>query len=886
MERIEHWFKRRGWEPFEFQRETWQAYLRGDSGLVHAPTGVGKTLSVWLGPVAEYLRESLMHRPEADAPRRKRSARTATRVRRERAEPLRVLWLTPLRALAADTVASMREPVEDLRLPWLIESRTGDTNSTLRAKQRERLPTALVTTPESLSVLLSYADARERMKTLRCVVVDEWHELLSTKRGVQTELALARLRAWLPRLRVWGLSATLGNLRQARDVLMGTRGAGVLPVQNAECGRVEIPAPPAMIEARLHKNFELTTLVPEDIESYPWAGHIGVRMVDAVIEEVARARTALLFTNTRSQAEIWFRAITLKRPDWLGTIAIHHGSLERAIRGKVEQKLKAGELRAVVCTSSLDLGVDFSPVDMVFQLGSPKGIARILQRAGRSGHQPGATSRVVCVPTHAFELVEFAAARAALDRRDVEAREPLRRPMDVLAQHIVTVACGGGFVEDELFEEVRTSHAYRELTREQWQWAMDFVMQGGQSLAAYPDFKRIVQRDGRWVIASDRMARMHRLNIGTIPSDVSMTVQMLNGRKLGTIEESFISRLAEGDTFVFAGNYLTLQLVRGMTAYVRKAKKTSGRIPRWDGTRFPLSTQLGQGVREQMTRAMTGEPGSPEMIAAMPLLSLQAATSIVPGPDELLIEHTRSRDGDHWFVFPFEGRLVHEGLASLLAYRLARMSPRTVNLTATDYGMELLCETEMPLSEPEWRALLSPEGLVDDLLACVNCTQMARRQFRDIARVAGLIMASYPGSQKPTRHLQASSEMFFDVLTEFDGESLLLEQARREVLEQQLEVNRMRAALERIAARPIRMIAAARLTPLSFPIWAERLRAQYVTTEKWSERVKRMAIQLEAAEDGGAVEFGGDDLPQKNTPARRGRGAGRGGRRTGWRMRR
>ena len=839
MNSIEGWFRLRGWTPFAFQREVWQAYLRGESGLVHAPTGVGKTLAVWLGPIAEYLDECAVGASggsdsgEGGASTPARSTKKR-RTRRDQSEPLRVLWLTPLRALATDTAAALREPVEQLGLPWTVEGRTGDTASSLRARQRERLPTALLTTPESLSVLLSYPETRERMASLRCVVVDEWHELLSTKRGVQTELALARLRRWLPGLRVWGLSATLGNLPQARDVLLGTATGG---------------ADGRLIEARLDKQFELETLIPADIERYPWSGHLGTRLVEAVIAQVERARTALLFTNTRSQAEIWFRALMLNRPDWIGSVALHHGSLERSIRGKVEAKLKAGELRAVVCTSSLDLGVDFSPVDMVFQLGSPKGIARLLQRAGRSGHQPGATSRVVCVPTHAFELIEFAAARRALGERAVESRQPLTRPMDVLAQHIVTVACGGGFDETELFEEVRTTHAYRDLDALQWGWAMDFALRGGQSLTAYPSFQRIVERDGRFVAASDRIARLHRLNIGTITGETSMTVQMLNGSKLGHIEESFIARMSEGDVFVFAGRLLALQLVRGMTAYVRKAKARSGRVPRWAGGRFPLSTQLGRAVREQMSRAVAGEPDCAEIAAAMPLLTLQTQSSIVPGVDELLIEHTRTRDGDHWFVFPFEGRLVHEGLSSLLAYRLAQRSPRTVNITANDYGLELLCETELLLSEGDWRTLLSPDNLVDDLLSCVNCTQMARRQFRDVARVAGLIASSYPGAQKPARHLQASSEMFFDVLSEFDPASLLLEQARREVLEQQLEVSRMRAALDRINAWPIRLVAAPRLTPLSFPLWAERLRAQYVSSEKWSERVKRMAMQLEQAEE-------------------------------------
>jgi ATP-dependent Lhr-like helicase len=827
------WFAAQGWTPFAFQRDAWAAYRRGESGLVHAPTGVGKTYAVWLGPLMEYLAENptKARRQSPNAGDNRKSPRTA----RKQSEPLRVLWITPLRALASDTLQAMKAPVETLGLPWSIEARTGDTSASLRARQRDRLPTALVTTPESLSLFLTRATTRAAFESLRCVIVDEWHELLATKRGVQTELALARLRAWLPQLRVWGLSATLGNLKQAMEVLVGTSSSGTF------------------VSSEMPKEYRVDTLIPDDVGRFPWSGHLGVKSLEGVLAAVQSARSTLLFTNTRSQAEIWFRAIQMARPDWLGQIALHHGSLDRDIRARVETMLREARLRCVVCTSSLDLGVDFSPVDQVIQLGSPKGIARLMQRAGRSGHQPGALSRVLCVPTHAFELVEFAAARQAVHARDVEPREPLIKALDVLVQHLVTIALGGGFDEGELFAEVRTTHAFRDLTREEWSWAMDFVSRGGPALRQYEQHARIVDEDGRWVVRSRLVERMHRMSVGTITSDTMMTVRTLRGSSLGTIEESFISRLRPADAFVFAGRTLELVRVRDMTVYARPVRKTSGIVPRWNGARFPLSTRLASAVRAKLDAARTNSYPDAEMQAIRPLLELQAAWSVLPGPGQILVEHATSRDGWHYFIFPFEGRLANEGLAALIAFRLTRREPRTLHLSANDYGIELLSPTELVLRESDWRELLRTDGLTDDLLACLNVTQLARRQFRDIARIAGLIFSGYPGAPKLSRHLQASSELFFDVFSEFDPANLLMDQARREVLEQQLEVRRIREALQRTAAAQLCFVVTEQFSPLAFPLWAETLRSQHVSSEKWSLRVKRMSAALETAATNPAV---------------------------------
>jgi len=880
---VRRWLDEQGWTPFAFQEETWRRYLAGESGLIHAATGTGKTYAIWLAALAEALDERAAG-GAADA-------------------GLRLLWITPLRALANDLVGALRAPRAALGLrDWAVEARTGDTAGSLKLRQRDRPPTALVTTPESLAVLLSYPESRALLGGVRTVVVDEWHELLGSKRGSQLELALARLRAWSPGLRTWGLSATLANLDEAARALLGARGPA---------GEV---ATPAIVSGDVAKDYAIDTIVPAEIARFPWAGHLGLRLVPEVLEAIEGARSTLLFTNVRSQAEAWYQAIRTFRPDWGDTVALHHGSIDRKIREQVEEDLRRGKLRCVVCTSSLDLGVDFTPVDQVVQIGSPKGIARLLQRAGRSGHRPGESSRVVCVPTHAFELVEFAAARVAMAERVVEPRRPLDRPLDVLVQHLVTIALGGGFEERALYDEVRTTIAFEHLDPGEWRWALDFVTRGGPALRAYPQYARLRERDGWFHAASPQVARLHRLSIGTIVGDPVMQLRFLGGRRLGTIEESFIARLRPGDRFVFAGRVLRLVRVRDMTALVRLAPGSKGEFPRWYGARLSFSTQLGEAVKRMLAegsgvkertsgrvddggRGIPDEAPTPagagarpevepsaqagchtealeaedaelihsstppllhsavprELQAVQPLLALQRRWSQLPRPGALLLERTGSRDGHHAYFYPFEGRAVHEGLSALLAYRLARQAPRSITVTSNDYGFELLSAQPLPDGEPKWRALLSPAHLVDDLLASLNAAELDRRQFREIARVAGLVFPGYPGMPRSARQLQASSGLMYDVFVRYDPSNLLLAQARREVLDRQLEIARIRQALERMTAQELVIVPTERLTPLAFPLWADRIQAAHVSTEKWTDRVRRMAAALEKAAARGMV---------------------------------
>ncbi len=801
----------------------WQAVIGGESGLLHASTGSGKTHAVWMGALAAFaLRPT--GRPAVSSAGKPTGGPTGSPAMAR----LRVIWLTPMRALAADSVLALREPLQALGVGWQVGLRTGDTPSAERARQDRKPPEALVTTPESLSLMLSRADADARLSQVSMVVVDEWHELIGNKRGVQVQLALARLRRLNPGLQVWGVSATLGHLEQAMAVLLGDR-------------------PGRLVQGRTPKTLKVDTLLPESIERFPWAGHLGMRMLAPVVAEIDTSASTLVFTNTRSQAELWYQALLEARPDWAGLIALHHGSLDASVRSWVEASLKEGRLKAVVCTSSLDLGVDFSPVERVLQVGSAKSVARLQQRAGRSGHAPGRPSRITLVPTHAFELLEAAAARDALHAGCIEPRNPPRKPLDVLVQHLVTVAAGPGFLPDDMRDEVRACASYRDLTDAEWAWALDFVMRGGPSLQAYPDYCRVVPDEtGRCRVPDAGIARRHRMSIGTIVSDAAMVVKFLKGGTVGTVEEGFIARLKPGDSFLFAGRLLELVRVREMTAWVRRSTSRRGAVPRWNGGSLPLSSEMADAVLARLGEARAGRLKGPEMRCIAPLLSLQQAWSQLPDPDTLLLEHLKSREGWHLFLYPFAGRHVHLGLGSLLAWRVARDVPRSVSVAVNDYGLELLSAEPIDWGPLADGRLLTDDNLLEDIVASLNAGELAHRRFREIARVSGLVFQGFPGAGKGARQLQASASLFFEVFRDHDPDNLLLDQARREVLEQELDLRRLRDALARMRACTRVSVTLERASPFAFPLLVERLREQ-VSTETLADRVARMVSELERA---------------------------------------
>ena len=804
------YFERRGWKPFPFQREVWAAMRAGRSGLLHATTGAGKTLAVGFG---------------AWAATRRRGAAVAT---------LRILWITPMRALAADTARTLEAAFAEIGA-GSVGLRTGDIDDKTRAAQRKRLPDLLVTTPESLTLMLAHPDTRARFASLDAIVVDEWHELLGNKRGVQTQLALARLRRWRPEAPIWGLSATLGDIEGAKRALLGPGRDGLI------------------VRGKLDKTLIIDTLPPSDLERIPWGGHLGIAMLSSVVAEIEAAASTLVFTNTRSQAEIWYKELLKARPDWAGIIALHHGSLERATRDWVEEGLKTGALKAVVCTSSLDLGVDFLPVERVLQLGSPKGVARLLQRAGRSGHAPGRASSITLVPSHSLELVESAAAQKAVREGRIESQISPDAPLDALAQHLVTIALGGGFRPDELLGEVRDTVAYERLSEDDWRWALDFVRHGGPTLAVYPDFKRVEpDKDGIWRVPNGRLAMLHRFNIGTITADAGVIVQYgptPPGARLGAVEESFAARLRAGDKFWFAGKLLEFARLRDQTAYVRPAKGGRAIVPRWGGSRMALSDTLADIMVELMGAAAEGRFEGPEMRIAKPLLELQARWSALPTPETLLAETLKTRDGWHLFLYPFAGRHVHLGLASLIAWRAGQIAPGVFSLAVNDYGLEAISAGERDWAA-DLPALLDASLGLDELrrqtLASLNAGELTRRRFRDIARISGLTPAAHPQARRTARQLQASSSLFYDVFRKYDPGHALLRQAEREVLEAELDVKRIADNLSRMARKKLVITPLKRCSPLAFPLLVEGFREK-LSNEDFAERVERMAAALEKA---------------------------------------
>jgi ATP-dependent Lhr-like helicase len=830
------WFAAQGWTAQPFQRDVWDHMTEGRSGLLNAPTGTGKTYAIWGGVVNAALRSQAQ----------KSGAK---------AVGLRAIWITPLRALAGEIAESAQRMCDGVGLDWKVGVRTGDTSTKERAAQKKALPQLLVTTPESLHVLLATKGYADLFKHLDWFIADEWHELLGSKRGVQVELGLSRLKALRPQLGIWGISATIGNLEEAQDVLMGTDHPGSSGTVDPP-GRPSGAGTPVLVRSTLRKPIEIRSIIPEKVEHYPWAGHLGLKLARHLLPIIEQSTSTLIFTNTRAQSEIWYHHLLDIAPELAGTIALHHGSLDRNVREWVEQALDEGRLKAVVCTSSLDLGVDFRPVESVVQIGGPKGVARFVQRAGRSGHRPDATSRIWFLPTHALELVEAAALRQAAEegslptgQAGIEARQPLFRCFDVLAQYLVTLAVSDGFSPAALYHEVRSTWCFKDITPTEWDWLLTFITSGGRSLAAYDEFnKSVVDDDGLVRVHDRRIALRHRLSIGTIVSDSSYAVKLLSGGRIGTVEEWFINQLKPatagrpGDVFWFAGRSLELVRVKDLVAQVRKSREQKGKIPSWQGGRMPLSSYMAKVLREQLT---TDRPG-PEMSAVEPILQRQRETSIVPSPDELLIERFTSREGHHVVVYPFEGRLVHEALGSLLAFRMSLLRPITFSIAMNDYGFELLSDQPIPIEEALDNDLFSPQDLLSDLQRSMNATEMAKRKFRDIASIAGLVFKGMPGRPLKERHMRANSSLFFDVFREHEPEHLLLRQAYDEAFDIQMELPRMREALVRIHAQRKVLKDPGKFTPFAFPIIVDRLREK-LSSEQLEDRIRKLTERLEKA---------------------------------------
>lgn len=825
----ENWFQEQNWTPFQFQKDTWKAFLQGKNGLLNAPTGSGKTYALWFPIILNYIKNN----PEYKTKHKK---------------GLKAIWITPLRALSEEIRQSAERVAADLGTQMTVGIRTGDTTTKERAAQKKNMPDLLITTPESLQLLLASKGYDKVFKDCSAIVVDEWHELLGTKRGVQMELALSRLKTVSKNLRIWGISATIGNLEEARDVLLGVE-------ENAKKS--------ILIKAKLDKKITVKSIIPKTMETFPWRGHLGLHLLEEIVPIINNSKTTLLFTNTRSQCEIWFQKILEKHPEYAGDIAMHHGSINKETRVWVEQAIRNGSLKAVVCTSSLDLGVDFAPVETVIQIGGPKGVARFLQRAGRSGHSPGKESVIHFLPTHAMELIEASALQQAVKNTVVEDRMPYLNSFDVLLQYLTTLAISDGFYPKEIYQEIKQTFCYQGITEPQWQWLLNFLVMGSQSLQSYDEYKKVeVEADGKFIVHNKGIAMRHRFQIGTIVGDANIIVKYQKGGYIGSIEEFFISKLTPGDVFTFAGRNLEFIRIKNMEAHVRNSTKKTNKVPSWMGGRLTFSAQMSELLREELYKAASpclpdrqakpstgGELStiagelSAELKSLSHIFDKQREESIVPKPNELLIESFKTRDGFHHIFYPFEGRGVHEAMGSLLGYRISLLSPITFSLAFNDYGFELLSDQEIDMQQVLDNNLFTTEFMLSDLQKSLNATEMARRKFRDIAVISGMVFTGYPNKGIKMKHLQSSSQLLFDVFRDYEADNLLFQQAFTETFEHQLEEGRLRLALERIATQDIVWKACKKPTPFSFPIITDRLREK-LSSEKLADRIKRMTAIL------------------------------------------
>ena len=809
-----NWFKDQGWKPFAFQEETWNAFLEGKNGLLNAPTGSGKTYALWVAFVLDYIKNNpdykTKHKPG-----------------------LKAIWITPLRALSVEIAQAAQRFADGLDTQLTVGIRTGDTPQAERAKQKKKMPDLLVTTPESLQLLLTSKGYDKVFKNTTAIVIDEWHELLGSKRGVQVELGLSRLKTIAPQLRIWGVSATIGNLNQAREVLLGPESQAF---KNS-----------ALIKANLGKTYKVESIIPETMEKFPWRGHMGLHLLEEVVPIINNSKTTLLFTNTRAQCELWFQKLMHKHPEFAGEMAMHHGSINKETRLWVEEAIRNESLKAVICTSSLDLGVDFAPVESIIQIGGPKGVARFLQRAGRSGHQPGKESVIYFLPTHAIELIEASALGKAAINQVVEDRIPYLLSFDVLIQYLTTLAVSDGFYPAEIYKEVKQTFCFQAMSDEQWRWILNFITKGSQSLQAYDEYKKIeIEEDGKFKVNSRSVAMRHRLQIGTIVGDAALQVKYLKGGYIGTVEEWFISKLKPGDVFTFAGRNLELYRIKGMQVLVKKAKtKKQARVVSWMGGRLTLSAQMSELLREELYSAnLPLEEQTRELQALKDIFERQRVESIVPTDDQFLIETFKSREGYHHIFYPFEGRFVHEALGSLLAYRISLLSPITFSIAFNDYGFEILSDQQIDMQQVLDNDLFTSAYLFEDLQKSLNSTEMARRKFRDIAVISGMVFTGFPGKIIKNKHLQSNSQLLFEVFRDYEPENLLFQQAYRETFEHQLEEGRLRIALERIEQQEIVVKNCKKATPFSFPIITDRLREK-LSSEKLEDRIKNMLKYLD-----------------------------------------
>jgi ATP-dependent helicase Lhr and Lhr-like helicase len=767
-DRFEAWFAGRGWSPRQHQLDMVAAGRSGQHALLIAPTGGGKTLAGFLPSLID-----LTERPAPNTPR-----------------GVHTLYISPLKALAVDVERNLMTPIAQMSLKITAESRTGDTGEARKQRQRIKPPDILLTTPEQLALFCAWEGARAYFEDLRCVIIDEVHALWPSKRGDLLALDLARLQQFAPSMRRVGLSATVDDpdvIRRWLSPASPPAGGGIA-IDPAEAVQL-VRGPPGPLP-------QVEVLISEG--RVPWAGHTAQHAMGDVYEVIKRHRTSLIFVNTRFQAEFAFQELWKLNDDSL-PIALHHGSLSAEQRRRVEAAMARGELRAVVCTSTLDLGIDWGDVDLVIQLAAPKGASRMVQRIGRANHRLDEPSRAIFVPANRFEVLECEAAREAIAENAFDAELPRTGALDLLAQHVMGCAVSEPFDLLALYEEIRTAGPYRDLTWEDYEAVVEFVSTGGYALRTYDRFRRIVKGpDGLWRVRNAQVGQRHRMNVGAIVSPAVLNIRMAGrrgqpGRKLGEVEEGYLEMLEPGDTFIFAGGVWRLQGVTATDALVTAATGDDPKMPSWGGSKFAISTFLAAKVRRMMS--------DPSCWSSLPVdvcewLTVQQDRSKIPGPDEMLLE-TFARGKRNFLVcYPFEGRLAHTTLAMLLTRRLDRLGVGPLGFVVNDYAMAVWALK--PMDHLDFARLFDQDMLGDDLEAWLDESFMMKRAFKGCALISGLIERRMPGSEKSGRQVTFSTDLIYDVLRRHQPDHLLLRCARTDAASGMIDVARVGLMLERI----------------------------------------------------------------------------------------
>ena len=806
---IKTFFYKKNWEPLPYQIQTWEAYLKGENGIIQVPTGCGKTYAALMGPLSK-LKDP------------------------KKTDGLNILLITPLKALSRDLKNSIHLAAQHFSQDITIGIRNGDTSPYEKRKQILQPPNILITTPESLSLLLSNKQSNKLFSNLTSIIIDEWHELMGGKRGNQCELSLSWLRGNKKYLQVWAMSATIGNIEEAARAIIGVKGHN-----------------PRIIRTNIQKEIEIFSVLPDEKTTLPWSGHLGIRSYTSLLKMIDKSKSTLLFTNTRNQSERWYQCLKFCLPEMEDKIAIHHGSLDKEDRKFVEAGVKDGSIKWVVCTSSLDLGVDFQPVEQIVQIGSAKNLARLIQRAGRSAHRPGGNSKIIFMPTNSLELLEISAMRRIIKSGVSENIRIPELSYDVLLQHLVSLACGNGFDPKIEKERIKNCWSYRNISDKDWDWCIDFLENGGKCLNAYPRYKKIekeksnINNNFKYFVKDNSLIRLHKFNIGTITSDNFINVKYLRGKSLGNLEENFAAKLKPGDNFYFAGKMLQFLKIKDMNLYVKKSSKKSSLIPAWIGGQMAFSDLLSDNLRKEIDICNNLDNDyeyiNEELNSLLPILNKQKEISNIPKREELLIEIYKTKGFSNLFVFTLDGKFVNEGIAFLWALRFARKKQSTFSITTNDFGFGLTTTEDYDFSiiSKDSSYFFESKNLEEDLEKAINFSELTKRRFKNIAQISGLVNQNNINKSKTSNQLQISSSLFFDVFKRYEKDHLLIKQAYREVKEFQLENKRINKSLERLSNLKIILNKTKMPSPFAFPLLVERLK-NTLSNEPIEKRVEKL----------------------------------------------